>query len=516
MISLFEPCCQIADPINLFFDLFTEPNLKLSIRSRDDAERHENDGHSMSNEAPQPISVCDWPVRALASMAIVITSLMRDIPSTSILILIWSTRCRAANGDESTSMKCPIFEGINIAFVSWLIAFSAWVAWKKPELAPFIRGTSKCPVPADPDNPTSKEKVALRKWNELNIQLYGAVVSHVSPPIQASLHVTTPDDGVKAISHLKKRYGAQSTGDRAEAMARVQKSYIDPRAKISEADVVKQYNEMSMAVADVQASGGAALDDTLLISMFENALPVAYSYIRQMVRYTQHTSFSTYFNDLLVQVKAEERSSQSSVAAAFTANTYHSSQYQKGRGKGKGEKGRQYTSYGKGRGKGYGKPSNQYSACFNCGRTDHARYNCPEVLSVCDYCGANHLSELCSLGPGGQLRDSLSVNARMAIDRAVGKGKPRQALITMTTSDVAESRVSQPTNPQPQPARIYNSYGKRPYSEVSPQDSASNVGCSSIIDGAGSSSGHTHATSESERMLLRRDILPVLVRSVIL
>lgn len=435
----------------------------------------------------------------LTSWLDLIHSGTRNVPSTLILIFALIARCQAANGDDSVGLKCPIFEGVNIAFVSWLIAFSAWVAWKKPELAPFIRGTSQQPTPADPNNPTPRERTALRKWNELNIQLYGAVVSHVSSAIQASLHVTTPDDGVAAINHLKSRYGAQSTGDRAEAMARVQKSYIDPRAKICEADIVKQFNEMSMAVADVQASGGAALDDTLLISMFENALPISYSSIRQMVRYRQHTVFTTYFNDILTQVKAEERSAQSTVATAFTANTGYGNYYQKGRGgKGKGEKGRYAGAYGKGRGKGYGKPSGSYSACFNCGRTDHPRYNCPEPQTVCDYCGANHLSELCSHGPGGQLRDSLSVNARMAIDRATGKGRPqRQALITMTTGDMSESRTQSSISPQPQHPRGFNSYGKRPYSEVTPQDSVSNVG-SATIDVAGPSNANTR-TSGGER-----------------
>lgn len=89
-------------------------------------------------------------------------------------------------------------------------------------------------------------------------------------------HLSHLDDGVEAIKSLKIQFGAQSTGDRAEAMARVQKSYIDHRAKISVADVTKQYNEMSLAVNDIASTGGARLDDTLLISMFENSLPTKY------------------------------------------------------------------------------------------------------------------------------------------------------------------------------------------------------------------------------------------------
>lgn len=160
--------------------------------------------------------------------------LMRHIPkglsAPFFLIYLTIPLCEAAGNDDTSGPKCPMFEGVNAAFMSWLIAFSAWIAWKKPELAPFIRGTSVRPDPVDPDAPTPRERTALKKWDELNIQLYGAIVSYVSPPIQASLHVTTPDDGVQAIAHLKQRYGAQSTGDRAEAMARVQLSTPEPKS----------------------------------------------------------------------------------------------------------------------------------------------------------------------------------------------------------------------------------------------------------------------------------------------
>lgn len=69
-------------------------------------------------------------------------------------------------------------------------------------------------------------------------------------------------------------------------------------------DVTKQYNEMSLAVNDIVSTGGARLDDSLLISMFENSLPTSYASIRQMVRYNKaHTVFNDFYNDLLVQVK---------------------------------------------------------------------------------------------------------------------------------------------------------------------------------------------------------------------
>lgn len=257
------------------------------------------------------------------------------------VIWIMATPVEAGNNDESSGgPKCSIFEGVNATFTAWFICFTAWVAWKRPELSPLIRGSSTRPTPDDPDAPTAREKTALRKWEELNTQLYGAIVSHVATSIQSSLHVSHCDDGVEALKSLKNQFGAQSTGDRAEAIARVQKSYIDPRAKISVADVTKQYNEMSLAVNDIVATGGTRLDDVLLISMFENSLPMSYASIRQMIRYKSHTNFNNYYNDLLVQVKAEERSTQPQVNTAFAAQSYQPRAPGKGKGKGKGKGGR--------------------------------------------------------------------------------------------------------------------------------------------------------------------------------
>lgn len=59
--------------------------------------------------------------------------------------------------------------------------------------------------------------------------------------------------------------------------------------------------------------------------MLENPLPPAYAAIRQMLRYTDHTEFEAYFNDLRTQVKAEERSSMATAPTAFVASDENSS-----------------------------------------------------------------------------------------------------------------------------------------------------------------------------------------------
>lgn len=196
----------------------------------------------------------------------------------SLLSLLPTTHGAGDNGD--LKINIAPFDGVVANFTSWLISFSAWVAWKKPELMALLNGTNSVePTPANPNAPTAAEKKKAKTWQLYNTQLYGAIVTHVAAPIQASLHVNSSGDGVSALSHLKTRYGSQSTGDRAEATLRLQRSYIDARAKIAAEDVIRQYNEMCFAANDIVAAGGTRPDDILLISMFENSLPPSYAMI---------------------------------------------------------------------------------------------------------------------------------------------------------------------------------------------------------------------------------------------
>ena len=275
------------------------------------------------------------------------------------------------------------------------------------------------------------------EWDGYNTQLFGAIISHVSAPLQASLYVASPSDGVGAVNYLKNRYGSHSVGDRAEATARLQRSHIDARAKLSEADLQMQYNEMSVAAADIVSAGGTRPDDVLLISIFENSLPSAYSQIRQMIRYRAHTVFADYYNDMLSQVKAELRATTAPALGAFSmtdqGGVYQISGKGKGKGRGKG-KGSPY-SQGRGRGGQGGEPSDLSSnPCFNCLGTDHTRDRCSQPKVKCDHCGADHHSSLCFKGPGGRARDALGYNARRAIERQTAAATPSQPQAHSATS----------------------------------------------------------------------------------
>lgn len=153
----------------------------------------------------------------------------------AILILAHLPIVSCAGDSDDLKINLTPFDGVVANFTSWLISFSAWIAWKKPELMALVNGVeATAPAPATPNAPTPIEKKQIKAWNLYNTQLYGAIVTHVSPHIQASLHVNANGDGIKALGHLKTRYGSQSTGDRAEATLRLQKSYIDARAKLQQ------------------------------------------------------------------------------------------------------------------------------------------------------------------------------------------------------------------------------------------------------------------------------------------
>lgn len=171
-------------------------------------------------------------------------------------VLLQLPLVQSVGGDDDLKSHIQPFDGVISSFTPWLIAFTALIAWKKPALSVIINGTSTRPQPVDQNNPTAIERKRMTAWDLRNTQLYGAIVSYVVPTIQASLHVDSMHDGVAALKYLKSRYGAQSTGDRAEATARLQRSHIDAQAKISSDDITKQYNEMSLAANDIVASNG--------------------------------------------------------------------------------------------------------------------------------------------------------------------------------------------------------------------------------------------------------------------
>lgn len=393
-----RPACPSTRLAGVYYYLAAR-TYALTVRARDLAAR----AYPLAALA----ATLGWIMtRRLAELALDMCIRHRSRMVLLIFVLKIAATHAADEGGDASGLKSQVFDGVNLSFMAWSISFSAWVAWKRPELITILSGAEPRPTPAKANAPTDDETKAIQAWDLLNVRLYGAIVSHVAAPLQAALYVDALNDGLKSMTYLRTRYGAKSSGDRAEATGRLQRSHIDSRAKLSEADVTHQYNEMQMAAADIVSSGGAKPDDALLISLLENALPAAYAQIRQMIRYKGHTVFSAYYNDLLTQVKAEVRSTSGPVVGAFST-TYMRGGKQKGPAT-PGRPGARTKTPGS-------------NPCFNCLANDHTRDRCPHAAVICTHCGQRHVSELCPHGPGGPARDGLSANARRLLERAATK-----------------------------------------------------------------------------------------------
>ena len=281
-------------------------------------------------------------------------------------------------GEESSSRTPPIFNGTRAAFAAWFIHFTIWVAANRTDCAEILSGDEGCPASpssapgppptlptAVPSTPTASTPSAsgsapapapapaapppglppsvvaahaaalaahtqavadhkkaeddLKDWISRNKKLYGAVGLAVPDWLKTSLHNGSRNDGVGAIAFLRLHYGANDSGDRADALNRLMASYIDSRHDVSEDDVRHQYDNMMVAVADIINAGGARPDEALLISMFENALPTSYAAIRQLTRRQNHTTLLLYYNDVMAQVRAEAHASAPVVRAFHAA-----------------------------------------------------------------------------------------------------------------------------------------------------------------------------------------------------
>lgn len=139
------------------------------------------------------------------------TIILASIPRPFLIIFMISClpTVHSAGDDDDLKIKLIPFDGVIANFTSWLISFSAWIAWKKPELMALLNGVERqAPAPATPNAPTSIEQKRIKTWNLYNTQLYGAIVTHVASPIQASLHINATGNGVGALEYLKRRYGS--------------------------------------------------------------------------------------------------------------------------------------------------------------------------------------------------------------------------------------------------------------------------------------------------------------------
>ena len=233
--------------------------------------------------------------------------------------------------------------------------------------------------------------------------------------LRVSLFNDFSNDGLGAVKYLRGHYDATDANDHASHIARLQAHYIDPKSDISETDLRAQYDAMMIAKGGILRTGGTAPPDSVLISMFDNSLPQAYSQIRQLVRREAHDTFLAHYSDYMTQVRAEV-ASRTPLARAFAA-----------RGITDGSRGGGGTGGG-GRGGGVGGGGGGDDAgnpCLRCGLLGHGRNKCNRPKVKCRTCGADHLTEFCTDGPGGPSRDKLSRGALDVVRRDVSRQKSR-------------------------------------------------------------------------------------------
>ena len=514
------------------------------------------------------------PYRLIASVASSLSSaVIAHNTLCCILIILFVARrsaCAPDDASQSFMSRPPVFAGTRDAWTAWVIAFSAWLAWKLTDAAAIFSGdepeptdagslthastvataaaatstaaastaytpphrraasaaaptaapstaapsaappvsrssASAAPATAPPPSPSSASHLlaALRvsaeldaasashadpaasaaarslklaqlkaDWLARNAKLYGAIVMAMPEWLKTSLHIKHHADGVGALRFLQLQYDSNDANDRAAAVARLHARYIESRADLSEDDLRLQFDSMMVAEADVVRAGGAAYDDSLMISLFDNSLPQSYGTIRQLVRRSAHTSFAAHFADYMGQVKAE-LSSRRIVAHAFAAASSSADTANAGTepnahalnaqgvlprppSRGGGRTGRGTSSPRASRGRGspsIGTGGTPTLFCPRCLRR-HAggRAQCRSPKVSCKHCGCDHHHLVCPFGEGSSHREGMPREARNLVDREANRAKgssPPQATAHTATSSVPSPPVAQPASQPP-------------------------------------------------------------------
>ena len=397
------------------------------------------------------------------------------------IFLVYAQTAHAVDDEMPSSSRPPMFAGERAAWTAWLIALGGYCAWKLTDSADLLTE----PAPARPTIPPAQPganandpplnamaietaTTARDAYDRNNRRLYGLLISALPPWLATTLHLNTLNDGVASMARLRGQFGAVNTNDLASAITRVNSSYVDGRADLSENDLRHQFDAMQVANADIVRANGTAIVDDVLKVMFDNSLPNSYTQIRQLVRRANHVNFIDHFNDYLSLVKAEmDARASHSPANAFSAGFIPAPpDGGGGRGRGRGGNGDTGRGPGKGKGKGKGKGAGRGNGagrgtgnmlCFRCLSTQHARDDCDQPAVHCDCCTnqADHDRSICPFGPGSTTRESLSGNQlrRLTVDAggSANAGQPR----AHTAQSQAQSQPPPvaPSQPPQQPTQ---------------------------------------------------------------
>ena len=341
-----------------------------------------------------------------------------------------------APSDSYASKAAPMFSGQRVDFLKWYMLFSGYVAYKLVKAAPLLSGRARpadapaplrgraTPRPPNPPAPAlgadgatvtnqtiinqraaaiaawdatpeivlnqaaiDAADAACETWDDLNTQLYGLLTQALPESLVTSIFNTHINDGVNALAHLRTQFDAHAGdgGDHAAHLALLQRAVIDTRADVSEDDLRRQFDMMTTEAAAITRTGHAPPDESTMIAFYDNALPIAYSTMRQHARRAKHATLLAHHSDIAAQVRAE-------VNARRPAPNAFQGQWQQNGG---------------GANDGAGQRGMQEKLCLRCGEPGHTRKNCKKRKAKCSSCSGDHLAAFCGRGPGAR-RSQLS------------------------------------------------------------------------------------------------------------
>ena len=164
------------------------------------------------------------------------------------LILMCLILMASATSPEDPSSRPPTFDGTRANFISWVISFSGWLAWRLTD-ATVIADHSETLIDIladEPDpvaEPVDHHAWTLRrdKWHAANRKLYGAILQAVPDWLRTSIFHDHRNDGASALEYLHMTFDANDANDNAAHVARLGIHHIDPKSDLNEDNLRFKY-----------------------------------------------------------------------------------------------------------------------------------------------------------------------------------------------------------------------------------------------------------------------------------
>ena len=104
---------------------------------------------------------------------------------------------------DAVGARLPRFDDQRSSYRTWLLAFSAYISLRYPDLVGIVDGTRLPPPP----EAGAEERSAYLKHNR---QVYGAIAQAVPDWLVNTLYMSHPNDGQASLAHLRAEYGVST------------------------------------------------------------------------------------------------------------------------------------------------------------------------------------------------------------------------------------------------------------------------------------------------------------------